>query len=257
MEQINKYFIGEPYWISPHNIKIDEKIARFNPAKPDHEYESLKMQIEEGGQEDPAYMRNGLIGDGRHRMRIAQELGKKLLVQDIDPSIPDEKYIVLCNKNTFGARNDTPAQVAIKAYTLVKEYKYTDTKAVKLTALKDRNAIGYVRYIADTRHAHVLTDLKNGGRAEIKDIKGNVVYMGVALKTIKEKIARLEEEEMLVVDESTKSEPVNIDYNMYLNTETAKDVFWSHVGKNEMVTMETKILFCELLNLKYKLKDKE
>ena len=62
---------------------------------------------------------------------------------------------------------------------------------------------------------------------------------------------------MLVVDESTKSEPVNIDYNSYLNTETAKDVFWSHVGKNEMVTMETKILFCELLNLKYKLKDKE
>ncbi len=246
--------MGEPYWISPHNIKIDEKIAKFNPVKPKHEYESLKMQIEKQGQLDPGYMRGGLLGDARHRMQIAQELGVKLLVQDIDPSIPDKEYILLCNKNTFGARNDTATQAAIKAYALVKEFGYTDTEAVKFSGLKDKKAIGYVRYIADTRHAYILTDLKNGGRAEIKDLQSNIVYIGVALKTIKEKIARLEEEEMLEVDTSCEINTV-VDYNTYLNTETAKDVFWSNVGNNEFVSMDTKKLFCELLNLKYKLKD--
>lgn len=251
MEQ-NKYFIGNQIWVSPHNIKLDEKVAKFNPAKPDHEYESLKMQIENDGQVDPAYMRGGLLGDGRHRLRIAQELGRKLLIQEVSPSMPDEDYIRLCNKNTFGARNDTPAQAAIKAYTLVKEYSYTDTEAIRLVGVKDKNALTYIRYIADTRHASIIENLKNGGRAEIKNKQGEVVYVGIALKTIKERIARLEEEEMLVVDTSCKID-VDMDYNAYLNTETAKDEFWLRVGKNPTVSTDTKLLFCELLNLKYKL----
>lgn len=254
MEQTNKYFVGEPYWTTPHNIKLDEKIAKFNPPKPEHEYEALKAQIERDGQVDPVYVRGGLLGDGTHRTRIAQELGRKILVQEIDVGIPDAEYIRLCNKNTFGARNDTPAQVAIKAYTLVKEYGYTATEANKIAGVKDRNSIAYIRYIADTRHASVLTDIKNGGKAVIKTKEGEIVYKGVALKLIKEKIARLEEEEMLEVDTSCEINTV-VDYNIYLNTETAKDVFWSNVGNNEFVSMDTKKLFCELLNLKYKLKD--
>lgn len=255
MEQTNKYFIGSQEWVSPHNIKLDEKIAQFNPAKPPHEYEALKLQIETDGQIDPAYIRNELLGDGRHRLQIAQELGRKLLIQRVDASMPDDEYIRLCNKNTFGARNDTPAQTAIKAYELVKRFGYTDTKAVKIVGVKDPNAVGYVRYIADTRHAKVIEHLKAGGMAEIKNHEGEVVYRGIALKTIKTQIAKLEEEEMLIIDESEKLKEVAIDYNDYLNTETAKDVFWTTIGKNETVSMETKKLMCELLNLKYKLKD--
>ena len=169
--------VNAPEWVSPQGIKIDEKIAQFNPAKPPHEYEALKLQIEVDGQIDPAYIRGGLLGDGRHRLQIAQELGIKLLVQEIDASMPDEEYIRLCNKNTFGARNDTPAQTAIKAYELVKRFGYTDAKAVKMVGVKDPKLVQYVRYIMDTRHAHVLTNLTNGGKAEIKDIKGNVSWI--------------------------------------------------------------------------------
>lgn len=255
MEQTNKYFIGPQEWVSSHNIKLDEKIAQFNPAKPPYEYEALKLQIETDGQIDPAYIRGGLLGDGRHRLQIAQELGRKLLIQEIDASMPDDEYIRLCNKNTFGARNDTPAQTAIKAYELVKRFGYTDIKAVKMVGVKDPRAVGYVRYIADTRHAKVIEHLKAGGMAEIKNHEGEVVYRGIALKTIKTQIAKLEEEEMLIIDESEKLKDVAVDYNDYLNTETAKDVFWTTIGKNETVSMETKKLMCELLNLKYKLKD--
>lgn len=257
MEQTKKYIVNAPEWVSPKGIKIDEKIAQFNPAKPPHEYEALKLQIEVDGQIDPAYVRGGLLGDGRHRLQIAQELGIKLLVQEIDASMPDEEYIRLCNKNTFGARNDTPAQTAIKAYELVKRFGYTNTKALKIVGVKDPNAIGYLRYIADTRHAKVIEHLKAGGMAEIKNKDGEIVYRGVALKTIKTQIAKLEEEEMLITDNSEQLEETTVDYNSYLNTETAKDIFWTTIGKNETVSIETKKLMCELLNLKYKLKDKE
>ena len=254
MAQTNKYFIGHPVWVTPHNIKLDEKVSQFNPAKPEYEYESLKTQIETDGQIDPAYVRGNLLGDGRHRLQIAKELGRKVLIQEISSDMPDEEYIRLCNKNTFGARNDTPAQAAIKAYTLVKEYKYTDAEAMRLVGVKDRHSITYIRYIMDTRHAKVIGHLKSGGKAEIKNRQGEIVYQGIALKTLKEKIARLEEEEMLMIDSSCEVN-IEVDYNDYLNTETAKDEFWLHIGKNPTVGADTKKLFCELLNLKYKLKD--
>ena len=253
MVQNNKYFIGSPVWVTPYDIKLDEKVSQFNPAKPDYEYTSLKTQIEIDGQIDPAYVRGNLLGDGRHRLQIAKELGRKLLIQEISREMPDEEYIRLCNKNTFGARNDTPAQAAVKAYTLVKEYKYTDAEAIRLVGVKDKNALTYIRYIMDTRHAKVIEHLKNGGKAEIKNQQGEIVYQGIALKTLKEKIARLEEEEMLIVDNSCEVN-IELDYNVYLNTETAKDEFCLHIGKNPTVSVDTKKLFCELLNLKYKLK---
>ena len=253
----NKYYIGSQEWVSPQGIKIDEKIAQFNPAKPPYKYEALKLQIEMDGQTDPAYIRNELLGDGRHRLQIAQELGRKLLIQEVDASMPDDEYIRLCNKDNFGGRSDdTPAQTAIKAYELVKRFGYTDTKAVKMVGVKDQRAVGYVRYIADTRHAKVIEHLKAGGMAEIKSHDGEIIYRGIALKTIKTQIAKLEEEEMLITDESEKLKEIAVDYNDYLNTETAKDIFWHSIGKNETVDMETKKLMCELLNLKYKLKDK-
>ena len=251
----SKYFVGEPYWTTPHNIKVDEKIAGFNPAKTKAEYEALALQIREEGQIDPVYIRDGLLGDGRHRMQIAQELGAKLLVQEIDSNMPDDKYILLCNKNVFGARNANASQLAIKAFGLHNSYGYTVTKACAITGVKDRKAIGYIKYILGTRHSKVLLALEEGEPAVIVDNQGNTIYKGIRLKTIKERIAKLEEEELLEIDNSCEVE-TTIDYNDYLNTETAKEIFWTNIGKNEFVSKETKKLFCELLNLKYKLKDK-
>jgi hypothetical protein len=153
-------------------------------------------------------------------------------------------------------RNPTPTQMAIKAYKLVKQFGYTDVMAVRITGLKDPKAIGYVRYIADTRHAKVIEHLEaEGGKAEIKSLTGEVVYLGVALKSIRTQIAKLEEQEMLIVDETEVIEEAQVDFNEYLNTETAKDIFWTTIGKNDSVSIEVKKLMCELLNLKYKLKE--
>jgi hypothetical protein len=81
------------------------------------------------------------------------------------------------------------------------------------------------------------------------------VYLGVALKSIRTQIAKLEEQEMLIVDETEVIEEAQVDFNEYLNTETAKDIFWTTIGKNDSVSIEVKKLMCELLNLKYKLKE--
>lgn len=254
--KMNKYFDGDPYWIVPHKIKLDEKIAQFNPPKAASEYESLKSQIQKDGQIDPAYIRNGLLGDGRHRMQIAQELGTKLLVQDINSSMPDEDYIKLCNKNTFGTRNDDATQLALKAYALIKEYGYTQKAAMQLCGVTDKNAIGYIRYIADSKYVAVIDQLKNTkDKVEIKDSTGKIRGRSRSLRLIRTLISTIEEEELLIVDDSAKIEDIKIDYNDYLNTEAAKEVFWSTIGHNTTVPIETKKLWCELLNLKYKLKD--
>lgn len=46
-------FIGEPYWISPEGLKIDERIAGFNPSKTQEDYNALKYQISKYTQKDP------------------------------------------------------------------------------------------------------------------------------------------------------------------------------------------------------------
>ncbi len=43
-----------------------------------------------------------------------------------------------------------------------------------------------------------------------------------------------------------------VDYNEYIKTETAKDIFLTRFGKNESLSQEDKLLVCSLLNLKYK-----
>ena len=57
------------------------------------QYESTKANIQLLGQLDPILMLNGVCIDGRHRVRIAKELGIDLLCKDADGSLSEKDMI--------------------------------------------------------------------------------------------------------------------------------------------------------------------
>ena len=252
----NKWFVGQPYEMNPHEVKYDTKITSFNAQKSEEDYQAMKLLIAEQGQQKPCLLREGLMGDGVNRTKAAKELGRMLLVIDVDPAMPDVDYIALCNADTMSTRKYTPTQWAIMAYKLVKLYGYTDKKASMMVGLKDRNAIGQVRYIADTKYKKLLDDLFEGTKVSVTDSNGEVMYTGVSLKWIKSAIARIAEKDLLEVDISEDAEELVIDYNLLLKTETAKTIFFEKYVKSDL-SIEVKQYTCTLLNLMFKYKDAE
>ena len=234
------------YEKNPEDIKFDTKFSKFNTPKSEEEYIGLKSLINTDKQQDPILIRSGLCGDGVHRVKIAKELNRKVLCIDIDPNIPDKDYILLCNKNTIGARNLNPSQKAIRGYKLVKEFSYTDTEASMYLGIKDRRTIGYVRTIADSPYAIDNNIIEKLNAGESVFISGKWTK---SIDTAKRLIKMIEEEDMRKEVENKIEEPM-IDYNTMINTETGKEIFWSKLYV-ENVGIEHNVEIIKLINLIY------
>lgn len=237
------YNMNNIYTINPHNVVFDEKIAGFNESKGTASYNSLLMQIQEYGQQEPIIMRNNLCLDGRHRTQICIELNIDVKAIDVAPDLKDEDAIVLCNSNIFGGRNNSATQLAIKAFMLVEQFGMTDIKAVSLTGLVNKKAIGFVRRIKASKLNKELKILD-------KLLEGEVVKVGErtskSIEVIKKEIVKLEEEEFMKTKIEIKTPKV--DYNNLLETELARDKFWlMQLG----MTMEAKLQLVGVLNALY------
>ena len=244
----NRHIISDSYTVDPNQIKYDEKISGFNNSKTASEYAGLVAQIRESGQTQPAYMRNGLLGDGVHRAKACMQLGIKLSVVDIDPTITDKDYIVLCNENTFAARNDSPAQSAIKGFKLVAMYGHSDAAVVKMLGLTDKKAIGYVRTIEASRlndRYKILETLasKREAKVQIGD-----KWTG-SLDTAKRLVSKIEE--MEANDGILEVVNPTVDYDSMLHTETAKEYFWN--WHSHLEGYDVKLHYIGLLNEVYKI----
>jgi len=237
------------YTVNPETVKFDEKIVKFNPPKSKEEMDSLRYQIESNGQLDPILMRNGLCGDGFHRCEICRKLGITVKCIDVDPDMSDADFIVMCNKNTFGARNDSVSQKAIKAFKLTREYgrDFSDIKASKIVGLKDKRTIGYVRYISDTKYEKdndVLSKLLRGESVILPDGSRSK-----SIEVVKRKIKIMEEIE-LKKKADKEIDNKDIDFSSMCNTAIAEDEFWKM--EPTMTTIDTKIRVIELLNHLYR-----
>jgi len=245
----SKYIISEPYEVDVDSIKYDTSICKFNPPKTKEELAALTEQIRMNGQTQPAYFRNGLLGDGAHRAMVCKKLGIRLIAVDIDPNIPDEDYILLCNENTFTARNDTPTQAAIKALKLVENFGYSDAAAAKLVGLKDRRMVGYARSVKASKYNRELNILDTLLRGDVVHIANKHTR---SLDTVKRIIARLEEEEAFSNEIEEEGEgKLKIDYDSLLTTERGRDLFWELYGTNEALDYNTKLRSIELINKAY------
>lgn len=85
----NKWFIGQPYEMNPHEVKYDTKITSFNAQKSEEDYQAMKLLIAEQGQQKPCLLREGLMGDGVNRTKAAKE--QKILQQ-----YKNQRYIGAC-----------------------------------------------------------------------------------------------------------------------------------------------------------------
>lgn len=237
------------YTTDPYQVVFDTKIAGFNERKDVASYESLKMQIEEYGQLEPIIMRNGLCCDGRHRCKVAQELSIQVNAIDIDPSTSDADVIVLCNSNIFGGRNNSATQLAIKAFMLVEQFGYSDVKAIALTGLKDKRAIGYVRRVKASKldkQFKIIATLLEGKSVKLGEKNSK------SIEVIKKEIVKMEEEEFL--KNKVEIKPLEYNYNELLDSELARDKFWSI---QHGMSSDSKLQLIGVLNALYRIVDLE
>lgn len=245
---VNKFVVSDIYEVDPTTVKYDSEICTFNKPKSQEGYDALKKQIEKDGQLDPGYMRNGLLGDGVHRAKIAKELGLMLKVVDIDPNISDKEYIRICNTNVFTSRNDSATQLAIKAYNLTLYYDYTDAEARIFAGVKDRRAINMVRTVAANKYA------KDNRLLEVL-LEGNPVKIGnkftKSIEVVYKELKNMEETEVAapVIPE------VSIKYDDYINSYEAKELFWKKYNRPD-IPVDIKLELIGLLNAVYQ-EDKE
>ena len=220
----NKNFIiSDVYEVLPENVRYDVDFSKFNPTKSDEEYQTLLIQIKEQGQHDPCYFKNGLLGDGTHRVRACAELGIKVKVVDIDPNISDKDYLLLCNKNTFAARNDTTTQLAIKAYNMVEKFKFSMAEAAQYTGLKDKRVIGYAKNIKLSQMNEKLNILEILLKGQAVNINGKTTR---SIDVVNRLIAKIEEEELMDKEIISKNN-TEVDYNEMIKTEVGKEMFWN------------------------------
>lgn len=212
----NKNFIiSDVYEVVADSVKYDVDFSKFNPVKSEEEYQTLLVQIRDQGQHDPCYFKNGLLGDGTHRVRACAELGRKVKVVDIDPNISDKDYILLCNKNTFAARNDSATQLAIKAFIMVEKFKFSMSEAAQYTGLKDKKTIGYAKNIKMSSLNDKLCILDTLIKGEAVNINGKFTK---SIDVANRLVAKLEEEELMDKDIINKNN-TEIDYNEMIKTE--------------------------------------
>ncbi|GAB5444939.1 MAG: hypothetical protein Fues2KO_52880 [Fuerstiella sp.] len=87
--------------------------ADLFPPMSEEEYQTLKADIEKNGLQTPITVRDGMILDGRHRLRACKELGIQWLnyLQELDEGDPVELSLSL----NLHRRHLTPSQMAMVA----------------------------------------------------------------------------------------------------------------------------------------------
>ena len=134
------------YTLDPYEIKFDDRYVVFNPLHNELEYEATKENIRRLGQLEPILMLEGVCIDGRHRVRVAKELGTTVRCVDVAATLSEEDIIVLCNKNVMSGRDYDTTQKAIQALLLVNGYDMSVVNAAKLMKV-DRRIVSYASTI--------------------------------------------------------------------------------------------------------------
>ena len=113
-------------------MNIDAELQSLIRPLTDEEYEQLKESVLAEGIRDPLVVWNGILLDGHHRHKIAQEYG--LEYQTIEIDLPDKEaakeWIIT---NQLGRRNLTPLEASYyrgKLYESRKQHQYIHPKSV-------------------------------------------------------------------------------------------------------------------------------
>ena len=236
------------YTLDPYEIKFDDRYVVFNPLHNELEYEATKENIRRLGQLEPILMLEGVCIDGRHRVRVAKELGTTVRCVDVAATLSEEDIIVLCNKNVMSGRDYDTTQKAIQALLLVNGYDMSVVNAAKLMKV-DRRIVSYASTIKGFNRQDILDTL-------MADKQNRVQLEGMerpsrSLELLAKYVKTTDEKPKLIVDDS---ERVQWKHDTLIKTETGKAWFYEMKSLIEVVG-PTKVdeLLVEMANMKFKL----
>lgn len=236
------------YTLDPYEIKFDDRYVVFNPLHNELEYEATKENIRRLGQLEPILMLNGVCVDGRHRVRVAKELGTTVRCVDVAATLSEEDIIVLCNKNVMSGRDYDTTQKAIQALLLVNGYDMSVVNAAKLMKV-DRRIVSYASTIKGFNRQDILDTLMadKQNRVQLESMERPSRSLELLAKYVK----TADEKPKLIVDDS---ERVQWKHDALIKTETGKAWFYEMKSLIEVVG-PTKVdeLLVEMANMKFKL----
>lgn len=235
------------YTIDPTTVKFDDKYVVFNPLQNELEYEATKENIIRLGQLDPILMLNGRCVDGRHRVRIAVELGKEVKCTDLDPSMQEHEIIVMCNKNTMSGRDYDNSQKAIQALALVNMYKMSAVTAARLMKV-DKRLVSYASSIKGFGRQDILDALMANKTARVE--LDNMERPSRSLELLAKFVKAEKEKAVVVIDDS---ERIQWSPDAVIKTESGKAWFYEQVRIGDVMgKVHYEKLLAELANLKFK-----
>ena len=236
------------YTLDPYEIKFDDRYVVFNPLHNELEYEATKENIRRLGQLEPILMLEGVCIDGRHRVRVAKELGTTVRCVDVAATLSEEDIIVLCNKNVMSGRDYDTTQKAIQALLLVNGYDMSVVNAAKLMKV-DRRIVSYASTIKGFNRQDILDTLMadKQNRVQLESMERPSRSLELLAKHVK----TADEKPKLIVDDS---ERVQWKHDALIKTETGKAWFYEMKSLIEVVG-PTKVdeLLVEMANMKFKL----
>lgn len=243
-------FIGTEYYKDPSTIKFLDKYITFNPLHTPLEDAATKASILAIGQKDPIYILNGLCIDGRHRVKIALELGTHVKCIDVNPELNEQALIKLCNVNTTSGRDFTTAQKAIQALKLVTEFKFKVGDAAEAMKVP-RKFVSYASTIRGYGRQDVLDALLADKEVLLEGMK----YPSKSLELLC-KYVKIDAEKEKVIEDN--SERFDFNPEAYIKTESGKAWFYerkTRYGLDDNKDTSIILDLMELANYKYKLQE--
>lgn len=236
------------YTLDPYEIKFDDRYVVFNPLHNELEYEATKENIRRLGQLEPILMLEGVCIDGRHRVRVAKELGTTVRCVDVAATLSEEDIIVLCNKNVMSGRDYDTTQKAIQALLLVNKYDMSVVNAAKLMKV-DRRIVSYASTIKGFNRQDILDTLMADKQNRVQ--LENMERPSRSLELLAKYVKTTDEKPKIIVDDS---ERVQWKHDALIKTETGKAWFYEMKSLIEVVG-PTKVdeLLVEMANMKFKL----
>ena len=240
----------EVYTLDPDTIVFDDKYVVINPLHNSFEYEATKENIMRLGQLEPILMLNGVCIDGRHRVRIAKELGTTVRCVDIAEDLSAEDIIVLCNKNVMSGRDYDTTQKAIQALLLVNGYGVSIVNAAKLMKI-DRRIVSYASTIKGFNRQDILDTLMRDKQNRVQ--LDNMERPSRSLELLAKYVKTVSEKPKLIVDDS---ERIQWEPDAMIKTETGKAWYYDTIeGAGIELPLSIRMLLVEMANMKFKLEE--
>lgn len=241
------------YTMNPHDVRFDDTYVVFNPVHSDLEYEATKENISRLGQLDPILILDGLCVDGRHRTRIAKELGIDVRCVVVPTDTKSEDIIVMCNKGVMSGRDYDVNQKAIQALELVNAYGMSVVNAAKLMKV-DRRVVSYAGTIKGLGRSDILDTIMKDKTNRVQ--LTNMDRPSRSLELLAKFVKTEDEKFKVVVNDDHR---IRFSPDAYIKTEVGKAWYYNTLDRLDIGEdrVEIRMLLAELSNFKYVIEEQQ